>query len=437
MLEYCHFNTHETRVAVMRYWTHIFTEKTWNHFIHSGGSVVEYRLRRWSTVQEIAKGDIMFGYIGDLKTFAGVLTVTDVPYKDGKQSSWFGSNGQSCFVPVNVLAQLQFEDWVPVVRFQNQLSYLREAQSLSEAIESHFIDPPIAEAKKDAIYVLRRLRGTIRRRLLEDTKSAGQGDKPATDTPQQAPAQTRPTPPPQPAPPPARPVQPPQPAPPRPVVAQPTPADEDDVLEQYTEEGVEADASYEVYEAEEAAPPTNGSGAGTFNEKEMIWFICEVGQEIGVGLWLPEWVRREKLHDDVSFEAFDHLIHDLPETMDEGLREMLREVDVLWMKEGRVVSVFDVEQDENVLAGLVRLNDINLARPERDLQLYIVAPRNMRDHLQTQICRPSFVSSAAPLVNGCRFVPYEALRVKIRELENLGLLKYIQPNFLEEIATDF
>ncbi len=417
----------------MRYWTHIFTEKTWNHFIHSGGNEVEYKLRRWSTVQEIAKGDIIFGYVGDLKTFAGVLTVTDAPYKDGKQSSWFGANSQACFVPVTVLAQLQFEDWVPVVRFQNQLSYLREASSLSEAIEGHFIDPPIAEAKKDAIYVLRRLRGTIRRRLLEDSKTPSQDDKTATSEQPQAPARPAPPPPqpepPKPAPAPVRPA--PQPTPP-PVAAQP--AHDDDVLEQYTEDGVEVEASYE---AEEAAAPTNGNGTGTFTEKEMIWFICEIGQEIGVHLWLPDWVRQEKLHDDVSFDAFDHLIHDLPESLDEGLREMLREVDVLWMKEGRVVSVFDVEQDENVLAGLVRLNDINLARPEKDLQLYIVAPRKMRDWIQTQICRPSFVSSAAPLVNGCRFVPYEALRVKIRELENLGLLKYIQPNFLEEIATDF
>lgn len=473
----------------MRYWTHLFTEKSWNQFIQSDSNTVSYRLRRWSVVEEMAQGDIVFAYIADLKTFAGVLTVTDKPYKDNKQSSWFTSNSATCYVPVNVLAKLQFEDWVPVVRFQNQLSYLREAPTLSEAISNHFVEAPVPEKKNDSIYLLRRLRATIKRRMVQETRETGsmpavkvEDDEALDDAfnevaaqveeevnaPAAQPEPADPAPQPEPdiaaaepaAPPVARQEPPPEaalPEAPAPTAAQrpepeirrtPTPAPKrttqamtfDPAADQKATEEKDAEAAFaevarriqEEDESDDVAAPEKNSIA----PREIILLICEIGQEIGVSLWLPRRLR-EEIKDEEVIHADQLLGEELPESMDGTMRNLLGEIDVLWVKDNQIVSVFDVETDENVLAGLVRLNDINLARPDKDVQLYIVAPVQMREWINTQICRPSFLSSSAPLVNACRFIPYETLNHKVRELENLGVLKYIQPTFLEEIAVDF
>ncbi|MEM6283671.1 MAG: hypothetical protein AAF787_15875, partial [Chloroflexota bacterium] len=454
----------------------------------SDSSIVSYRLRRWSVVEEMSQGDIVFAYIADLKTFAGVLTVTDAPYKDNKQSTWFTSNSATCYVPVNVLAKLQFEDWVPVVRFQNQLSYLRDAPSLSEAITNHFVESPVPEIKKDSVYLLRRLRATIKRRMVQETRETGKlvldendeaVEKAFDEAAARAEAETDPaeqtaepvTAEPEPAPPVAA-TAPPAPAPtpePEPVHAEPAaptaeaapkerPAAEpeirrnppqprrttqamtfDPAADQKAATEQDAEAAFaevarrlQEDETEEQAEPKKEG----IDSKDIILLICEIGQEIGVSLWMPRKVREEIKHEDVIHPE-QLLGEELPESMDGTMRELLAEIDVLWVKDNQIVSVFDVETDENVLAGLVRLNDINLARPDKDVQLYIVAPVEMREWINTQICRPSFVSSTAPLVNSCRFIPYETLNVKVRELENLGVLKYIQPTFLEELAVDF
>jgi len=66
----------------VNYWLDLFTGATWQEFLDSGAKISGFREGRWTTVQKIAKGDVLLCYLTGVSRFIGVLEVTSQPYRD-------------------------------------------------------------------------------------------------------------------------------------------------------------------------------------------------------------------------------------------------------------------------------------------------------------------------------------------------------------------
>ncbi len=81
--------------------------------------------------------------------------------------------------------------------------------------------------------------------------------------------------------------------------------------------------------------------------------------------------------------------------------------------------------------------DLITMQPNITIPLYIVAPDKRQDKVEREINRPIFSKALKqPLSHICQYIPYSALLNKIQQAEDAGLLRYLNPNFLDEIAID-
>jgi len=69
-----------------------------------------------------------------------------------------------------------------------------------------------------------------------------------------------------------------------------------------------------------------------------------------------------------------------------------------------------------IYSGLLRLNDLVLAQPNNQIDLYIVASRSKRQKVFTQLIRPSFHS----LVPKCNFFSFEDIDEQFKKIESLS-----------------
>jgi len=65
-------------------------------------------------------------------------------------------------------------------------------------------------------------------------------------------------------------------------------------------------------------------------------------------------------------------------------------IDVLWLKESRVVCAFEVEKSTSIYSGILRLQDLSLSLPSPGPNLYLVAPDGREGEVRAQLVRPAF-----------------------------------------------
>lgn len=65
-------------------------------------------------------------------------------------------------------------------------------------------------------------------------------------------------------------------------------------------------------------------------------------------------------------------------------------IDVLWLRENRVLCAFEVEKSTSIYSGILRLQDLSLSMLEPAPQLYLLAPDNREGEVRAQLVRPAF-----------------------------------------------
>ena len=90
----------------------------------------------------------------------------------------------------------------------------------------------------------------------------------------------------------------------------------------------------------------------------------------------------------------------------ERVRNILSEVDVIWMQKGSnsVKALFEVEHSTPIYSGLLLFNDIHLVSPELKTRFSIVANTERRYLFSRQVSRPTFKASG--LEDLCTFFDY-------------------------------
>lgn len=128
--------------------------------------------------------------------------------------------------------------------------------------------------------------------------------------------------------------------------------------------------------------------------------IGAIGIKKGFNLWFPE---NDKLKIDKQIVDYSKVIKNLPYFSSE-INNIISEIDVIWIKNSKPVSFFEVEHSTPIYSGLLRFNDILLTISGTD-NFNIVADNEKEGKFSREINRPTFKQNK--LIEKVTFLDYE------------------------------
>jgi hypothetical protein len=363
----------------MKYWLNLFTWQTWNEFVKAGGNVTGFRETRAKTVQKIEAGDFLLCYMTGLSRFFAVQEVTGKPYKDG--SPIWKELTFPHRVPVRNRLVLEPQYAVPVKTLKEYLSYFQNMKS-PHAWTGAFRGSPQEIKLNNATVIVQ---------ALED----------AQQNPVEREIDVR-------------------------KLERKVPVFE-------TKSGAvsipDNDEDIEVIDDEDFI-----SGDTSTTHQEIQWLLLYLGEKMGLDLWVAA-NDKNKDYKGNRFQTLSRLRKELPIQFDAATNRTIELIDVLWLQDNRIVAAFEIEHTTSVYSGLLRMADLITMQPNINISLYIVAPDERYEKVKKEINRPIFSKALKqPLPEICHYIPYSSLKLKIRQAEDGGFLRYLRPDFLDEIA---
>jgi hypothetical protein len=359
----------------MKYWLNLYTWNTWQEFLNAGGNVTGFRDRRWRTVQKIKPGDLFLCYMTGISRFFAIEEVVGEAYKD--ESEIWGEAVFSSRLPVRVILSLDPEYAVPVVSMRSELSFFQDLKT-PHAWTGFFRGSPTEISSSDARVIIRELEY-------------------ATENP---------------------------------IYHEFDPKKLDKKVRRYeTKSGpVSIPDDEENYEVDdEVTGPTHD---------EIQWLLLNLGERMGLDLWVASNDRNKDFNGN-RFKSLSRLRNTLPVQFDAATNRTIELIDILWLQGNSIVAAFEIEHTTSVYSGLLRMADLVTMQPNLNIPLYIVAPDERRDKVAKEINRPVFskaLSQSLPQI--CRYIPYSSLIEKYNKADAGGFLRYLKPEFLDEIAED-
>ena len=83
------------------------------------------------------------------------------------------------------------------------------------------------------------------------------------------------------------------------------------------------------------------------------------------------------------------------------------------------------------------MSDLISLQPNIEIRLFLVAPDERQDKVETEILRPTFQLRDRPLSEICGFLPFSTLLEKANGIRQLGLASSLKPDFLDKTAIYF
>jgi hypothetical protein len=370
-----------TIMGTRNYWLDLFTGATWQEFLNAGADVSGFRESRWNTVQQIKPGDYLICYLTGISRWIGVLEVVSKAFQDDTQI--WKDQVFPCRVRVKLLVGLTPETAVPIFELRDQLSIFENASS------------PIAWT------------GSVRGSPTKWKVSDGEVVIKAIQEAQRNPI--------------SRPVD------QRKLERKPT------VL--HTKLGpVTVPGIDEPTEKEDALPE---EATETFREPrlhtEIQWLLLKLGNDMGLDVWVANNDRSQGVNGH-KFAALSRLKKDLPLQFDIATTQIIKLIDVLWLRGNSIRAAFEIECTTSIYSGLLRMADLISMQPDLKIPLYLVAPDERRRKVLTEVNRPTFSRLNPAMKDICRFISIPTLRERISQVETAGVIKYLNPDFLVEFS---
>jgi hypothetical protein len=363
------------------YWLDLFTFKTWNEFLHAGGTVSGFSQGRWSTVQKMKPGDLLLCYLTGVSRFVGVLEVTGSPFQD-ESPIWSDSTFPSR-VPVRVVHQLEAETAVPVLELRNQLSVFQGLNN-PNFWSGAFRGSPAKWKPQDGKFVTEAVADAVLHPVHRPVDRAKLGHRPKTFA--------------------------------TPLGEVTVPGDEESTPEESVDQPV-------VTEDQPSPDHTEHT--------EIQGLLLRFGSAMGLDVWVAR-NDRNRMWDGRTFaERFD-LLHELPHNFDTATSRVIELIDVLWLDGNSIQAAFEIEHTTSIYSGLLRMSDLVAMQPNLQIPLFIVAPDARRTKVFMEVNRPTFARMKTPLVEVCRFISFDALRDHIEKAGQWS--RYMRPDILQEIS---
>ena len=368
-------------MSTRNYWLDLFSSATWQEFLEAGANVSGFRESRWNTVRQIKPGDYLLCYMTGISRWIGILEVVSEPFKDNTQI--WKEDEFPCRVRVKLLVDLTPETAVPIFELRGQLSIFENASS------------PVAWT------------GSVRASPAKWTVPDGEVIVRAIQEAQRNPV--------------SRPVD------RRKLERQPT------VLHTkigaVTVPGIDEPLEKEDTSQEEAIETSREPRLHT----EIQWLLLKLGNDMGLDVWVANNDRSQGVNGH-KFTDLPRLKKDLPLQFDVATTQIIKLIDVLWLRGNSIRAAFEIECTTSIYSGLLRMADLISMQPNLKIPLYLVAPDERRRKVKTEVNRPTFSRLTPPMKDICGFISIPDLRERISQVEAAGVVKYLNPDFLEELS---
>ena len=356
------------------YWVDLFTAETWKEFHEAGGTVSGFSESRWNTVQKMSIGDYLLCYLTGVSRWIGILEVTSAAFKDRKEI-WKGSEFP-CRVGVKVVAALTPETAIPVLEMRDRLSIFENLKSPS-AWTGYFRSSPNKWKLADGEAVVQAVLAAKQDPVIRPVDPSKLKYRPKAFKAKIG------------------------------LVTVPD-------SEPSPEEPLSADTSKE---------PTAHS--------EIQSLLLQLGSEMGYDVWVAR-NDRGKIVEGKRLVDLPRMITALPLQFDEATNKTIELIGVLWLNKNAIVAAFEIESTTSIYSGLLRMADLIAMQPNLNLPLYLVAPEERREKVFNEVNRPTFSRLSPKLVDVCRYVAFETLREKLRQVQSV--IRYLKPEFLGELS---
>jgi type II restriction enzyme len=171
---------------------------------------------------------------------------------------------------------------------------------------------------------------------------------------------------------------------------------------------VDAVLEAERKKAEKAAARRHAEVTDEAREESEHTRIQYLLIKIGRALGLDVYVARNDRHRSCDGESFAMLtIPELPsKDWPPEVLETVSLIDVIWLRPGtgEIVTAFEVEKSTSIYSGILRLEDLARSIPERECDLYLVAPDHREKEVMAQLMRPAFREDLADI--SLAFIPF-------------------------------
>lgn len=354
------------------YWLDLFTGTTWQEFVDSGATITGFRESRWKTLQGVKPGDLLLCYLTGLSRFIGLLEVTSDAYRD--QTKIWKDEVFPCRLRAKPKIALTPATAVPVHDLKDELSVFANLSS-PHAWTGYFRGSPVRWKLQDGEAVLKAMQQAKVTPVVREVDPAKLGRRPRALAAKIGPVSV--------------------------------PGSDESTA---TKPDLEPDGT----------PHT-----------ELQALLLNLGASLGLDVWVAK-NDRSREWGGKKLSSLPRIKTDLPVQFDEATTRTIELIDVLWLKGNAIVAAFEVESTTSIYSGLLRMADLIAMQPNINIPLFIVASGDRRNKVIAEVNRPTFHRLSPPLVEMCRYLSFEALRRKVKEVE--PVLKYLKPEFLDEVA---
>lgn len=126
---------------------------------------------------------------------------------------------------------------------------------------------------------------------------------------------------------------------------------------------------------------------------KMQLALTKLGRAEGCLVWVPANDRNLSYGKE---SLADYTVPKLPNFgFDDNTRRIVQNIDVLWLSKNVVRKAFEIESSTSIYSGLLRMNDLVLAQPYNQIDLYVVTSRDLSGE-SVQPTDSPVISAVAP-----------------------------------------
>jgi len=372
----------------MTYWLDLFTGQTWQEFREYDATVSGFRKRMGNAVNRIKPGDVLLCYLTGVMRWVGALEVHG-PSRDKKMIWEFDEFPERLSVKPIVL--LQPEQGVPMEQLEGKVDFYRSRADRPGFNGFLRMSPNRFKRPSDGDLILNLLRAAEKQPVVRPVDPRKLARKPFYKAESKRGKKTVTT-----------------------VVSVPG--------------------------ADESARPEPAGAAdkeiAATRHTEIQSALLMLGRDMGFDLWVAR-NDRSKVWNGLSLGSIPGIVDKLPTQFNEATNRTIELIDVLWLKGNSIVAAFEVESTTSVYSGLLRMSDLLALQPNLAINLFLVAPDDRRDKVESELMRPTFKLRDKPLASICGFLGFDSLTEKLKAIQDLGLASSLKSDFLQKTAEYF
>ncbi len=152
---------------------------------------------------------------------------------------------------------------------------------------------------------------------------------------------------------------------------------------------------------------------------------------MGLDVWVANNDRSQGVNGH-KFTDLSHLKKELPLQFDAATTQIIKLIDVLWLKGNAIVAAFEIECTTSIYSGLLRMADLISMQPNLKIPLYLVAPDERRVKVLTEVNRPTFSRLSPPMNQICRFISIPTLKDRLSQVSSV--IRFLKPEFLVDLS---